>query len=67
MDVRCMCASAKFQADMLACVKAKCTPAELATAAQLEKEFCGTCAFCLSPSPVFVFCRWMHVGARVGC
>ena len=60
LNIPCMCESSAFQADMLACLNAKCTPADLAAAKKFEAEFCGTCAssrFFVSanPSPVSLF------------
>ncbi|PIL26758.1 hypothetical protein GSI_11173 [Ganoderma sinense ZZ0214-1] len=60
LDIRCMCTSSAFQADMLACVKAKCTAQDLADAKKFEAEFCGTCAGA-------DWCRWYSLsGVRVG-
>ncbi|KAM5545270.1 hypothetical protein V8D89_001381 [Ganoderma adspersum] len=40
LDISCMCTSSAFQADVLACVNAKCTPADLAAAKKFGAEFC---------------------------
>nr|VWO96518.1 GPI-anchored CFEM domain protein B [Ganoderma boninense] len=57
LDISCMCKSTKFQADMLSCLKAKCTAADLAEAKKYEAQFCGSCAcgllFFVSPSSAF--------------
>ncbi|KAI1781551.1 hypothetical protein LXA43DRAFT_1097962 [Ganoderma leucocontextum] len=41
-NISCMCTSSKFQGDMLACLEAKCTPADLQAAKAFEAEFCGS-------------------------
>lgn len=39
-DPSCVCASAQFQADAAACLTEHCTPADLATALQLQQTQC---------------------------